>query len=844
MDGGFILATDTVVRRLEFVRLPEGWAAVGAVALLAAVLYGVGFLYLNERRAGATLRMRFVLASMRMLVVLLLAAIWLEPVLATYLHRRIESLTLVLMDASASMGLRDTYPDEADADRVRRAIAPLGEDDPRGLTRAELARAVLEGPEGALIRRLAEANPVEIHQFGERLTPVGRIHADGGGITTQDGGDTADGGGDPDAPRGGGTGREPPTGMRPGSVLPDVLLRADEGATDIGRAIREAVESQGGTPIAAVVVLSDGQFNRGEPVDAIARYARARKIPIHTIGVGDLSPPRNVAVAAVEAPPNVFVKDPFKVTAHLRTQGLGGVELTVELLERVRGVTTTPRVVDTRRVRVGPDGRTDPVEFSRSIAEAAEVDLIVRVPQQPGETLLDDNERETTVRALDHEMRVLLVAGGPSWEYRFLSRLLERDETVDVTCWLQTADEAAVRDGNTVIEAFPRDQEELFAYDAIILMDPQSGDFDPGWTAHVEALVGSYGGGLLYVAGRTNTPRFVRDPNTSGLIDLFPVVIDPSEAELLLNELGHFQSTGWPLSLPAAVVGHPVVALADQPGDNAAVWGGLPGVYWHYPVRRAKPVASVLLRHSHPRMRSAEGGHVLLATQYFGSGRTGFLAFDGTWRWRRAGDRYFNRFWLQLLRHMVEGKLVSGQHRGLLQVERERYAVGEAVMVEARLLDSRHLPLERPEVSAQVHRDGLAEGTVVLEAQPNRPGWYRGRFVPMRTGAYSLAVDLPGGDGVPAATIQTDVRVGQPDLEFRQVELDRESLELLAAQSAGGRYLEIDEVEELAALIPSRSAELILSGPPTSLWDRWWMLLVLGGLLGGEWALRKRARLL
>ncbi len=276
------------------------------------------------------------------------------------------------------------------------------------------------------------------------------------------------------------------------------------------------------------------------------------------------------------------------------------------------------------------------------------------------------------------------------------------------------------------------------------------------------------------------------------------------------------------------------------------------GVYWHYPVRREKPVATALLRHSNPRMRNSYGGHVLLATQFFGSGRTGYLGFDTTWRWRRQGDRYFNRFWVQLLRHLVEGKLVSGQQRGLVQFERDRYAVGEAVVVEARLLDARHMPLQQDEVRAEVSAgaaatrpgEGSGVATVVLKPQPNRPGWYRGQFVPSELGPHTLRIDLPGGAGTPAATIRAEVRVGRPELEFLRPELDRESLALLASQSAGGKYLDIDEFDQAPALIPSRTTSLILTGQPVPLWDRWWTLAALVLLLGTEWLVRKRSHLL
>ncbi len=841
-----LAATETLERRLEFARLPEGWASVGSVVLLLVLLYAAILLYRREHRAGATRRMRILLAGMRCGLILLLAVVWLEPILATYVHRTVDSLTLVLVDGSASMSLQDRYPQAGDAERVEQALAPTGEELP--LTRAAIAQALLAGGDRKLLDRLAENNPVAVYQFGETLSALGRIT-----------------GSEEEGERGGGGEGEimvfksfsptppPPlseSATQPGDADPaadrralSAITEARQPVTDIGQAVRQAIESHAGTPIAAVVVLSDGRFNRGEPAEVVARYARGKKIPLHAVGIGDPAPPRNVAVTAVEAPPNVFVKDPFQVVAHLRAEGLDADTINVELYEQYEGE-TGPTLADAKPARVEADGRIEPVTFSRNIGKAAEVQLIVRVASQPAENILDENEKRTAVRALDDKLRVLLVAGDPGWEYRYLSRLLERDATMDVSCWLQSADEDAARDGNTVIEHFPYEQQELFQYDCIILLDAQPTGIDPGWTTHVEALVGSYGGGLLLAAGRANTPRFMHDPNTQSLIDLLPVEIEPRESDLIILELGHFQETDWPLVVPPEARNHPVLAMSEQPGENAQIWARLPGVYWHYPVRREKPVATVLLRHSNPRMRNIHGGHVLLATQFFGSGRTGFVAYDQTWRWRRLGQAYFDRFWVQLIRHLVAGKLMSGQKRGLIQPERDHYAVGESVIIEARLLDAQHLPMTRETVDASLRVEGGLADAFALKAQANRPGWYRGQFIARRTGRHSIQIDLPGGNGTEPATLRSEVEVGQPDLEFRQPQLDRAALETLATQSAGGEYLNVDEADRLCSLIPSRRSTLVLTGQPIHLWDRGWTLGLLVGLLGLEWLLRKRARLL
>ncbi|HOW72399.1 MAG TPA: hypothetical protein PKY77_17510 [Phycisphaerae bacterium] len=804
------LAAETIEHRIELAGLPHGWFAVLSVPLLAGLLLVVIWLYRREQRAGASFRARALLTVLRCSVIGTLALIWLEPIVAVYIHRRIDAHTLVLVDGSASMSLNDRYPQPEDAQRLNTllaaasppprsppATAPGGTRDGM-VSRMDIIECILGDRAKGLLARLAAHNPSQVYRFGDSLERI---------------------------------------------ALESPSLTADMSMTDLSRGVRGAVEAQAGAPVAAIVVLSDGRFNHGEPPDTIGRYARSRRIPIHTVGVGDPAEPRNVAVVSLDAPPNVFVKDPFSVTARLTAQGIAGQTVNVSLLRGGEGAGSAEPVA-TRTAAVNATGQVEPVVFEQMLAQAAQVRFMVRVAPVDGETLVADNTREATVRALDNKMRVLLIAGGPSYEYRYVTNLLVRDATFDVSCWLQSADETAIRDGKTIITELPAMAEKLAPYDCIIMMDPDPKDLTAEWIAAVEAIVANNGSGLLYVAGRANTPRLMHQASLKPLIDLLPVSIDAGEADLLFNEMGTYQVTAWPPGVPVAVANHPVLAMSDRPNENVQTWSRLGGVYWHYPVRRAKPVATVLLQHSNPRMRGNEGGHVLLATQFVGSGRVGFMAFDSTWRWRRSGEQYFNKFWVHLLRHLVEGKLLSGQKRGLIQTDRDAYAVGEPVTLEARLLDERHLPLDRPEVVMTIRHEGEPDRTANLTPQPNRPGWYRGRFVPLRPGTHGLQIDLPGGTDAGEASVRGEVRVGQADIEFRQTSLDREALRTLASQSAGGEYFDMDEAGRLADLIPNRTVSMVLSGEPMRLWDRWWTLAALVVLLSAEWLVRKRVCLL
>jgi len=814
-------------RRLEMAAMPEGWPALVLAALVAGLCWAIVWMYRREGRAGAGLRARWVMAVIRCLVVLCIVGIWLEPVLATYLHRLVDSYTLVLVDTSSSMDLQDRYRDGDAKEKVR---AVTGRSVDTAISRRAITEKIVGNDQNRLLTELAKRNRVRVITFDEAPRDVITIRATREGETDDDAG-----------------GDEPSADDRSDLMSADrtkaldLEFRASGAATDLGRAVRESIESLGSAPIAAAVVLTDGGVNRGDSIEDILRYVEQKRVPLHIVGVGDPAPPRNVRVAEIIAPDNVFAEDPFAVITQIAHQRMIGESIEVQLIEKRADGRGDERLVASRSVTLGADGSAEPVTFQHRQGAVGRYVYRINVPVAEVESIADDNVKQVTVNVIDNKLRVLLVSGAPSWEYRYLSRLLQRDETFEVSCWLQSADVDAVRDGNVVIDHLPATPEEIFAYDAVVLLDPDPIELTAEWCDLAARLVKDHGGGVLFAAARLNTPSFVHDPAVGELLRILPVTLD-SDADLLLNEMGHYQQDGSPIVVPPTSAGHPVMKL---PADDSGVpsrWSTAAKVFWYYPVLREKPVATVLMRHGDPRSQNAYGGHVLLATQYVGSGRTAFLGFDGTWRWRQYGDTLFNKFWVQLIRYLVEGKLAGGNRRGMLLTENDTYQLGDAVSVSARLLDRAFQPATVEQVEAEYAIEGDG-GSFLLRREDDRPGWYEGRFVPPRTGGCEISLTIPDGDPL-TDRARKEIQVVRPDLEILEPQMNRDGLVRLAEQSPDGRYYEIDQAASLAEHIPDRHESTTIRSRPEPLWDNRWMLGGLVILLGLEWSLRKLFRLL
>jgi len=828
--------------RFEFLSLPEGPAFLLVACLLMLLAAAVVLMYRHEGRSGAPLRRRMVLAGIRVAVLLVLALVAFEPVLARYIHRWVDSYTLVLIDTSASMDLVDRYRDGDAAARVRNARASVtggGQASGAGAgnasaiapveaRRSELVRAVLQAEGRAFLNELTAHNRVKVYSFDQacKLGFVLRSARERPSPRPRPG-EVAE----LDESRG--------AGAALGVAEASLDFPARGPVTDIHRAFRQSLEAQGDAPLAGIVVISDGGFNHGGGVDAVAPALGQRRVPVFTVGIGDPSAARNLAVAELGAPSFVFPSDPFALTVTVAAEGLTGDSAHILIREQPDGASGQGQVIAERRVPIPGDGRLPVQRFEHQQTRIGRYTYSAVVEAESDESVIDDNERSAVVLIADSQTRILLIAGQGGWEYQNLVRLLSRDPTFELTCWLQSADPGAVRDGDRVVTHLPALAEELFVYDVILLLDPDPNELDEEWCERIDRFITEHGGGLLYVAGRPFAPSFMRRPEMGRLVSLLPVTPDP-DADLTLNRLGHFQRRALPIEVSAESAAHPIMRQGDDAPGTRLAWQGRT-LYWHYPVFREKPVATVLMRHGEASMRNENGAHVLSAVQFVGAGRSAFLAFDGTWRWREGDAGPFNRFWVQMLRYLAEGKLFAGDQRGSLSTEGTEFPVGDPILVTARLFTPEFEPMQVDEVAVDVLSQESSVASLRLARRLDQPGVYEGRYTPQAVGSLRFSITPPGGDGAP---LFRDARVVRPDIELLHPRLDRASMMSLSALSEKGRYFEVDEIMRIPPLIPDRHEVTTTRATPTTIWDRWWTLAALVALLSAEWAARKWSRLL
>jgi hypothetical protein len=240
-----------------------------------------------------------------------------------------------------------------------------------------------------------------------------------------------------------------------------------------------------------------------------------------------------------------------------------------------------------------------------------------------------------------------------------------------------------------------------------------------------------------------------------------------------------------------------------------------------------------------------------MADHFYGAGRVFYVGSGELWRLRGVDPGLFEKLYTQLVRHVSEGRLLRGSSYGRLLVERDRYYVGDPVVVRAQLTTASREPYQSESVTARVTFPGSG-GTqnIDMTSDKNRPGNFMGQFVVPTEGSYRIELAPPDAPGEP---LTKRIAVAAPDLEFHETRRNEALLAALADRTGGKYYasprLAIDgstELKPAASLVESRAETKVLRGKPDERFAERvnkWLLGVICGALCLEWLLRRLMKL-
>lgn len=695
---------------------------------------------------------------------------------------------------------------------------PVGDPASGGANRASRQQAVIELlKDSDLVQQLRRQHNVDVYSFQDDLSQLlVRFDAQGDAAAPEN--------------------EEEQVATDPAKFDWESVLTPIGHQTRLGDSLDKLLVEEGGATLAGVVVISDGAVNAGRDISVARERAKTSQVRLVAVGVGSTEPPRNLEVARMIAPTDVQKGDSFELSAILSGQGIQGVPINVDLLQKGPN-DPEPVVVLSETTSLSEDGNPTEVVFDLKPSDAGEFEYTLRARlNEVKESREEDNEMGRRVNIYDRPLRVLVIAGGPMRDYQFARNALHRHPSTAIDVWLQTGSIGISQESNRLLFRFPNDRESLFEYDVILA-------FDPNWTLITEEQqqlltewISNEGGGLFLVAGDVHTAELAASDELDPIKRLYPVLLEEVSLRLGSREQS---TTAYPVGLTQEGQVAEFLKLNEEDGESA--WEEFKGVYRTYPTQGVKAGTTVYAEFTDPLSRGSGGQPVLLASQRFGQGNVLYLGSPEMWRLRSLNESYFERFWIKGVRKAAEGRSKRGLQRSFFILDSREFELGQTIPLRLRALTPEFEPLVADSITLTLigpNGSPILPGPN-LERDRVRPAEYVGTYRPLLPGSYRLDFQIPDSSEV----ISQEIDVLFPRQEAASLVQEVGELRRMV-EGTGGDYFPIESAAaEIPSRLPNRSESVTIDQKIEEVWDRQWLMCCLAGLLSVEWLTRKLLRL-
>jgi len=596
-------------------------------------------------------------------------------------------------------------------------------------------------------------------------------------------------------------------GVRARAVTPDSLsmLSFSDDGTDIAAAIRSQLASAGPGTSDALVILTDGVFTVGQnPLYGAEGYGT----PVFTVGIGDTTEQRDVAITDVSSNAVVYSGIPSPVDVVIKSTGFAGRKVDVTLSD---GST----ILDRSQVELQEGTREHAVGLSYVPEGEGVRSYTIHVSSLPGELTEKNNRRTFSTRIRKSKLRILILAGAPSPDVAVIRQTLSEVDQFAVQAFTQTP-------SGTFYEGALRPQ-LVDSADCLIFLGFPS-----------RATVPAVAEMLFSTAESRRLPLLIQFAKTT----------DESR-------LGHWKSI-----LPCAVQGSsssevevtvqptqversmPVLTPGYREGEDP--WSALPPVFSLRFTLQVRPDAVI---HATARVPGQPSPAPVILSRSVNQQRVLAFALHGIWRWRLMAQRspstekFFSAF-LSNAVHWLTAPVESGPV--IARPVKDSFAQGEPLGFRAEVYDARQQPVDDAEVRVIVQKGGQTLEGLLL---PRGNGRYEGETPGLHTDGEARYRVSASKAGVVSGSDSGRVQVSGTAVEFLNTRLDVDALGRLA-RSTGGAYLRPESVDRLDSLLtrePSFVPQITTSAREIHFRSWPWYAALIVLLLAAEWVIRKRS---
>ena len=407
-----------------------------------------------------------------------------------------------------------------------------------------------------------------------------------------------------------------------------------QATTDINGAISNAIRFDYDRPIAGIILITDGRDNHHSAMNHFA----SGPTPIYPVFIEEEADLFDLFIKRIDAPKSVYRGDLASISLWVETQGKSKIEnIKVEVIDLKTGLLICEKILRyevKNPINLIVDKKID--EDQKWQVRITSIDKSIS-----HEYSFDNNVMDVSIKVRSKPLKLLYIDGYPRWEQRYLKNLLIREQSITSSIFLFSADDDFAQEGNNPIKRLPETHEELNEYDALIVGDVAFGQLNEWLRNNLVDAVSKHGLGVIFISGERHMPK---DYGNSKIARLLPM------NSLNMIERTNDISNEYTVSITDTANTLGILQVSSNISD-------LPSLHYVHFIRNLKPTAEII-----GKFINTKSGHEdnAIAMMHYGEGNTLYIGTDELWRWRYGkGERYYEEFWLSLIRLIVKQKDIS-----------------------------------------------------------------------------------------------------------------------------------------------------------------------------------------
>ncbi len=584
--------------------------------------------------------------------------------------------------------------------------------------------------------------------------------------------------------------------------------------TDISSALH-FIKEKSATNVQSIVLLSDGNYNTG--VNPLYQAERS-SIPIFTVGIGDSTEQKDIAVQKMFVNSIGYVESKIPVDATIKVSGFANQKLTVSLLEDGKSIAQQTITLSSQNTII-----EYPLQFSYVPKKEGTKKLSVRVSSLQNEITEKNNTKSSVIKILKMKMKVVIVAGAPSPDVSAIEQSLQRDNNIESTVFLQKNDGTLFTIQNS--QQITNFLQTLSQSDCIILCGyPNNATTNS--LQLIADVVKKRSLPIFFVDGRTVNVQKLR---TIESLLPFTIIKDKTTEQEVFA------------SIPKKQQEH---ILNKIESNEFSVWEKLPPIFSSFSIYKTKPEATLL---ASTKIQNITIQNPLIVARNINNTKSFAVLGYGIYRWKLLASNsqetsdFFNA-WISNTIRWLTTREQSQQFR--VEPSAETFTQGEPVEFTAQVYNENYQPVENAEV--QLTAKSLStQQQYEMQFSSLGSGRYEGSFENLPEGEYSYkATGLYNNKSIESG--EGRFSVGEQSIEFLDTKMNISTLRQIADVS-GGKYYSVAEFEKLidaVSVLQTMKPQEHTAHSEFELWNLSSVLSVIVLIFSVEWFLRKKSGML